>query len=230
MPKKVNPADNPDPARYMIIHTRDGGTHFRLKRGANGPVDINAALRENVELKKITAPGAKNLLVVLKPHLLGITTGRIITAFSTMLAKAIKQHKRAGYTFFKDFDLQHQNHMLSKLYQGNVHVRVMAKSIDLLYNTWPGSVIRHNQLVTDYYFDAILVSGDPTKEGDLKIDCATSPLYSITSKTGIREHTLTLLRPAEGRPWALFFKISCLEGNELAVSSRHYGMKVVAVG
>jgi hypothetical protein len=40
---------------------------------------------------------------------------------------------------------------------------------------------------------------------------------------------LRLKIPVRKVPWMVLLKVSCMEGNELAVHPRHYGMKVVKV-
>jgi hypothetical protein len=82
-----------------------------------------------------------------------------------------------------------------------------------------------NTLVTGYYFEVILLYGDVHRERGLEIISAESKLYSYcVEKTDLCVLTL----PVPREEWCLFLKISSLEGNELAVNTKHYRMKVIA--
>jgi hypothetical protein len=91
------------------------------------------------------------------------------------------------------------------------------------------AVQQHNRLVTHFYFEGILLSGDALKEGALQVEYALSKPYNFID-TITDDCKLALPLPEIKQPWMLLLKVSCLEGNEMAVHPKHYGMRVVEVG
>ena len=86
-----------------------------------------------------------------------------------------------------------------------------------------------HSIATEFYFEAVMVWGDPMKEKGLKVDAVESKLYPIKGEVK-GPCVLRLDLPAKKEPWMVLLKVSCLEGNELAHSPRHYGVKVVEAG
>jgi hypothetical protein len=84
-------------------------------------------------------------------------------------------------------------------------------------------------LVTDYYFEAILLYGDVTKENGLRIDSVISPLYPF-KKTPETTCVLTLQLSGTTFPWMVLLKASCQEKDQPSVHYKHFGMQVVMVG
>jgi hypothetical protein len=91
------------------------------------------------------------------------------------------------------------------------------------------TVKKLSTLVTAYYFELILLYGDPSLTNGLRIDSDTSPLYSLNRKEAT-VCRLSLDLPHKKVPWMLILKISCHEGDSLALHCRHYGMKVIRTG
>lgn len=224
---KTDPGPNPDPQRYILVTTREG-SFYRQKRGQVRPVSLNAGLQRSADCMKVCNPAAKRLVAALRAHLEGLQTGRIIARASGMLRRALYQKGIADYSYFAHYDLQ-DDYPLEGLLQAPYEVKVGKGSIEVSVTIDRYTVKRHNSLVSHYYFDAVLVWGDPTKEKGLRVDSTTSPLYPIGE--GRKSSCSLLLElPKKEAPWMVLLKVSCLEGNELAVHPRHYGMRVVAVG
>jgi hypothetical protein len=74
----------------------------------------------------------------------------------------------------------------------------------------------------------MILYGDVTKEGGLKLGTVESKLYAFGSET-TEVCELSLSLPEEDQQWIVLLKVSCLEGNEMAVHPKHYGMKVISV-
>ena len=81
-----------------------------------------------------------------------------------------------------------------------------------------------NNLVTDYYFELILLYGDAGKENGLRTESEDSDVYEI-KKDNTPDCKLRMVLPEQ--PWIALLKVNCIEGNELAGSPKLYGMKVV---
>ena len=84
-------------------------------------------------------------------------------------------------------------------------------------------------MVSHYYYEAVLLYGDPSVKDALRTENVVSPLYDINSR---KEETcvLDVVLPSNGVPWMVLLKLSCVEGEVLAHAGRNYGMKVVGVG
>jgi hypothetical protein len=225
--KRADPGPNPDPERYILVHTKEG-SYWRLKRGLNKPALLNATLQQNVDSLKVCGPAAKRMAMMLKEDLHGLDMGRLIARFGGLLRKALNEKGIVDFSFFGDYDFQ-PDHSLDALLQVPFQCRKKGRSVELVIPIQNGGVKRHNRLVSKYYFDLVLLHGDPTKENGLRVDSHTSVNYCYEPDEN-DTCTLSVDLPEREGPWMAMLKVSSLEGNELAHHPRHYGMKVVAIG
>jgi hypothetical protein len=226
MPKKKIPPC-PDPERYIFVTTKEGG-YWRLKRGSVKPASLNAVFGKNASSRKLTSPAAKRILGMLKLFLQGLRPGRIIARLSSGLSKALNDNGHIHFSFLDGFEWQ-VDYPLNKLLLDSIRVYQTNDNLEIRVLVGEDYVAKHNNLVTDYYLDAILLYGNTAIDGGLRIDSVESPLYSF-KHTANTECILSLPLPANTQPWMLLLKASCLEGNELAVHYKHYGMRVVKTG
>jgi hypothetical protein len=87
-------------------------------------------------------------------------------------------------------------------------------------------VKKQNRLATHFYFEGLILYGDVGDENSLRIESAESKLYAFGEEPN-EVCELCLPLPASDASWMVLLKVSCLEGNEMAAHSKHYGMKVV---
>ena len=213
--------DNPDPSKYEDIHTNAGW--YRRKKRARGS-NINAIFKKNAANLPHTLAAADYILSRLEPWLRGLELWTLRMKLSGALLKSINQTNKAGFKFMKGLDIQPYRKMQSLLHAKYstilkknkiiITIELGAKTIDL-----------HNSIATDFYFDAVILWGDPVKQ-KLKIESAESLVYPIEN-TPNEKCEIKLNLPENNNPWILFLKVSCIEGNEYARSSRHYAMKVI---
>jgi len=221
--RELGPGDNPDPKRYILVKTKEG-SHFRQKRGLVTPAVLNDTLQKSADSIKVCSPAAKRIAAVLWQHLRGLETGRSIARISGLLRKALRMNGKLDFSLFGDFEFQPYR-PLDALLKAPYECQEKDGRIEVEIPIHKAGVKRLNPLVTGYYFDLVLLYGDPTKDGGLKVDNVTSSLYLYESNGGPCILSITL--PQTGEPWMVMLKISSLEGNELAVHPRHYGMRVV---
>lgn len=223
--KKIPPC--PDPERYVFVATKEGG-YWRLKRGSVKPATLNTTLGHNADNLKVTSPAAKRIVSMLEPFLHGLRGGRIIARLGSGLSKALNANGYMHFSFLDGLEWQKEC-PLNKLLLGSIYVYQAGDHLQIRVPLGENYMARHNNLVTDYYLDAILIYGDAGEDGGLRIDSVVSPLYSFkhTAKT---ECILSLPLPSTTQPWMLLLKASCLEGNELAVHYKHYGMRIIKTG
>jgi hypothetical protein len=82
-----------------------------------------------------------------------------------------------------------------------------------------------NRLASEFYFELVLLYGDPNEEWGLRTENVESPLYVYWEKTK-RICVLEVDLP-EQADWCVILKVNSLEGNYLAVHPMRYRMRVV---
>jgi hypothetical protein len=214
----------PDPERYRLVETKEG-CYWRLRRGQNKPATLNSVFQANADLVKICSPAAKRILNALAPFTYGMDMGRVQGRFTKLLKKGVKGNY-FSYAAFKKEELQ-PKHPLDRLLQTQVSVTQPLHSLVVQLPIKPGFVQRHSNLISDFYVEAVLVSGDPLSGNPLKVDSVASPLFSYSA---IPSTTCTLQLPVSAKPWLLLLKFNSHEGNEMAAHEKHYAMQVLEVG
>ncbi len=212
-----------DPENHVLVTTREG-VFWRRKRTKTV---LNEALARNADLSRIAGPAARRVVQKLRPFLRGLDTGRVTLRISNGLRKALKEKNKLDYSSLQGLEMQ-RNHSMDQLLRASYTVVPGEKGLSLTIDLFPDCVKKQNQLVTHFYFEAVLVHGDVATGHDLRVDSTESALYAFGGELA-EACVLALPLPAE-QPWMVLLKVSCLEGHELAMHPRHYGMKVVASG
>jgi len=217
----------PDPDRYILVETEDG-FHWRLKRGSLKPAHLNDSLAANSRHTPITNAAASRIMGWLEPYLRGLDKGRLHAVVGGKLKKALNRDGRMHFDFLEGCDIQ-KRHPLGELVKEPVWVEAGKGRVRITLAVTGHTVKRHSKLVSGYYFTAVLLFGNAERGGGLRVRSTESGLYAFDA--GLEEAcVLSLKLPPRGVPWMVLFKASCLEGNELALHARHYGMKVVKTG
>lgn len=214
----------PDPELYIWVETKEGG-HWRRKRRKDAP--LNRSLAANISATKIVSPVVKLIRDTLEEYTRKLDTGRIHGRLSGLLSKTYKEKGQVNFSALRGFEFQ-KYFPLEQLMLTQYQVNKGPDFIELLIPVKDGVVKKHNALVTDFYFEGILLYGDVLKDGSLKVEYAVSKPYSFTN-TSTEDCKLILPLPVKNEPWMLMLKVSCLEGNEMASHVKHYGMRVVEV-
>lgn len=214
----------PDPDSYVLVKTEEG-YYWRRKRGTVKKARLNPVLARNTITAQKTGPAASRLLRVLEPYTRGIKKGGINLRIAGLFMKTYHAKGVIDFSMLKGLELN-DGYPLDHLVQHEYSVQQNKQSVCV--QTKAGFVQAKNKLATGYYFDAVLVYGNPEEEAGLTVVAESSSLYSFTDRN-IYDVELLLPLPAVGIPWMLLLKISCLEGNELGLHPKHYGIKVVAV-
>jgi hypothetical protein len=224
---KPDPPAPPNAHNYILVKTKEGA-YWRRKRGTVKPAKLNTVLSNNAKLTSIVSPLASLIRKKLMPFLERLDTGRFIAGISARLKTEYNETGKLSLVALHEYEVQPRFKLQDLLATGYLPRTEKGEVIiDILPSERP--VRRLNKSVTGYYFDAILLYGDLAKPNSLRIDSETSAVFEIglKTKTNLR---LSLVLPAKKVSWAVFLKLSCIEGNEPANHPRHYGMKVVSVG
>lgn len=217
----------PDPGKYILVHTKES-SYWRRKRGTVKKATLNNGFTENIKRSKIAGPAARRIKSRLEGFLRGLKPGRLILALSNALKKAIKEKGEMDFSFLQGLELQ-KEYPLHKLLQTHYEVEQGNGELQIRIAGGREMIKRHNRLVSDYFFEAVLLFGNPVAENGLRTESVVSKLY-VAGQTPKKDCVLTIELPAKRCCWMLLLKVSCMEGNEMAHHQKHYGMKVVKVG
>ena len=217
----------PDPENHVLVNTREG-SYWRLKPAHN---PLNEAMARNAHLTKIVSRAASTVLNKLSPFTSTLSMGRVNLRMGHGLRRSMKERNRLDYLGLKDFEFQ-PDYPIARLFKGWPEVKLSSNSLEATIALSPGIVKQHNRLVTSFFFELILLHGDPADETSLRTECDTSEHFVFKETIDVyrKKCTLSLILPENARPWMALIKVNCLEGNQMARSARHYGLKVLATG
>jgi hypothetical protein len=223
--KKGKKPPSPDPGSYTWIATKEGG-YWRKKRGTTKAATLNQSFKQGSSRMKLSAPAASRIVQKLRPYLKGLQPGRLTTRISGELRKGLKEADGVSLVSLKSIDLQPE-YPFGDLLQAEVNIEQTAHELILAIPIAEHTIRRLNNLVTNYYFELVLLYGDANKEYGLRIESEDSETYEI-EKDYPADCKLRAVLPEQ--PWIALLKVNCIEGNELAGSPKLYGMKVVEGG
>jgi len=214
------------PENYTWIDTREGG-HWRANRGTYKEAKLNEAFQKNADNSKWASPAAKRIKERLYQFLKGLDTGRLISGVASGLKKQFNKTGDINYTLLKGYEWQ-PYHYLREIYRGQYSGYKKGGEFIISVQTGKTHIKRLNKLVDGYFFDAILLYGDPTKKNNLRIESETSPVYSFFPGDEMTWKTSFTL--PDKKPWMVILKLSSLEKGAPASHGRHYGMQTIGVG
>ena len=215
----------PDPLRYKWIKTKGGG-YWRLKRGELTEATLNKSLAKNASAMSKSSPAASRLRRVLEPWLRGLEIEKVQSKITGLFTKTYNKKGKIDFSLLKGLELQ-PSLPLNRIYKGVYTVEEVDKQIIIKLPLQEYFVTAQGPLATNYYFEAIEVWGNPQKENGLKAYHEESKLYPFGRNNGKCELAVDLSKGKD--PCLVILKLSSLEGNELALHPKNYGMKVVAV-
>jgi hypothetical protein len=232
MPERKKVSKNPstpcpDPERYILVRTKKGA-FWRRKRGTVKPARLNDVFKQNVNATFVASPAAKRIITALEPYMQGLQTERLVAGISGRLRKALNERGHIDFTYLKGFDFQPDWPLRKRLVYGYT-LKQQDRLLKIEIEVDGLTLKRYNRRVTDYYFEAICLYGDATRDRALQVDSVSSPLYSFDSEQKLI-CVLPISLPGTGDPWMVLLKVSCHEGQELASHPKHYAMAIVRVG
>lgn len=210
-----------DPENHVLVETREG--LFWRKKRAKGK--LNESFSVNANLSRISGPAAKQVVQRLRPFLKGLETGRLTLRVSNALRSSLKEKKTIDFASVNGLEFQ-RDYPLDCLLIVPFKVEIVGQRVNIKIEIGLDSVEQKNSLATHFYFEAVLLHGDPNLEDSIRVESIESKLFAF----GVEYNEtceLVLDLPEEGVQWMLALKVSCLEGNEMAAHPKHYGMKVV---
>ena len=216
---------NPDPGNYVWVETKEGA-YWRLKRGSLKKTKINAGYSEGIERMKVSAPAASRIMQKLRPFTKALFHGRLNARISGLLRKSLREKGQLDISYLNGLDFQ-PDHPMSNLLKEVPVIKQMIREIVVNIPLTTHTVFRMNSIVTNYYFELILLYGDAARENGLRTESADSDVYVIGADYP-NDCRLGLVLPEQ--PWIALLKVNCIEDDTLAFHGRLYGMKVIAAG
>lgn len=226
-PYKPLPPAPGHPGEYIIVNSKEG-QYWRRKRGTVTKAKVNAALKKNNELAAIASPAAKRIRDKLAEFTKQMDTGRFIARVSGRLMKALRKNGAIDYSFLDEYELQ-PDRRFSELVLHNLPVLVQNGEVIANFSVKADTVKQHIKSVTGFYFDLVLLYGDPTKNNGLRIESDTSPVYPFDMKNDMTCR-LSVTLPTKKIPWMALLRAGCMKGQEVMEGDRYCTMKVMAVG
>jgi hypothetical protein len=223
--KQQRPLLPPDP-NFIWVQTKEGG-FYRRKRGTVKEATLNTKLKEYQKAFSKISPVASRLKAWLEPYTYRLETGRLQGKLTAALVKSFLESGETQFTYLKDFEFQ-KEFPFSK-HHGNFPVKIKDDAVEIQLPVYNYSVDKQSPIVTAYYYELIVIGGDPMKDGPVFRDSVTSPVFEFEKTYG--ECVMEIDLPGNGLPWMVMLKLHTIElGSEMAVHPRHYAMRVVAVG
>ena len=223
----------PDPEKYVLVNTKEG-SFWRRKRGSVKPAVLNAALKRNTKSLSIASPAASNIVDRLQHFIKGMETGRLFSRISGKLVKSLNASGEISFAGLEGFDIQ-KNYPLPKLYI--CHYKILRKKNEMIinieadpYNVKP----KMDKYITGYFFELVVIYGDPTDINKLRVDGEVSGNYPVEiphDRDRLEYCRLSVQLPSGNIPWMMLLKLSFVEDNERPVElPKYHAMKVVKVG
>ncbi|RYY46452.1 MAG: hypothetical protein EOO06_14525 [Chitinophagaceae bacterium] len=225
--KKRNLPPCPDPENYCLVRHKDNSYYWRLRRGTRKPAVLNEAFAANATLTALISPLISRLTIPIIAFAEHRQLSRLHTRLLTPVKKYYKEHNRISYTGLLGMDLL-PHAPLHRLFAGSIDTRYSNEMITVMITAGNNYVKKNNTLVTDYYFEAMLLVGDISHKTTLEIDTEQSELLSFTgpAQQNIQFQFISPLH----EPWVLILKLACFEGHQKAANDKHYGIRIIATG
>lgn len=222
--KKPGPC--PDPDSYIYVRRRNGG-YWRKKRGTGKPAVLNTVLAANAENTKLTMPAARRMLAKLKPFTENFARDFRLQRVATVFSRDLKETGEMSYRLFDRFEMQ-RDHPLQNIYMTNPKIGINKKMMEVTIDLHGDPLWQKTPTATHYYFELILLSGDPAKENALRVESDSSALYEYEREYD--DKIILTIQLPDKKPYMVFLKCGCMQDRWPAGHAKNYGMKVVGVG
>ena len=215
----------PDPLRYKWIKSKSGG-YWRLNRGERSEPTLNKSLAKNSTTMSKSSPAASRLRHVLEPWLRGLLIEKVHSKITGLFTKTYNKKGKIDFSMLKGVEFQ-PSYPLKEMYFGVCTVEETDELIVIDLTLEFTDVVAQSKMATNFYFEAIMVYGNPQKENRLRAYHEESQLYAFDKKYKDCKLTFDLPKGSDNR--MIILKLNTLEGNEAAAHSKNYRMKVVWV-
>jgi hypothetical protein len=219
-----------DPETKVLVRTKGGWYYIRNRKPTGKAAVLNEAFQKNKNSYEVCAPAAARIRQKLEPWLENLTYGNTYRIILKALLKSYKENggTKADYNSFLRLDL-FEDYTIEKLMGVHYSVKVTKNSVGVSIPIREKTVLRKNNVVSEYYFELILIWGDPLKENTLRVEDVSSELYRY-GKAAKDSCDLEVVLPTKKAPWMCILRVGSKEYKQPAAHMKNYAMHVVAVG
>ncbi len=217
---------NPDPERYITVCCSDGKYYHRLMRGQRKPARLNSAFLFNQQITTMLSPAARAISQALKPYTYKLETPRFHNNLLNALRKFYKEQNQLGYSYCTNIEIQNA-FPLDRMLCSPIKVVQQNNIIDTSFSVNKLNCPQLGPLLTEYWFQAILLAGNPLTPSGISVTDQQSELFSYLQPPNLQMQFHFEL-PAS--PWMLLLKMSCYEGIQVATHPGYHPIKIIAAG
>ena len=239
--KKIKMPPCPDPDLFIAVKRKDGTFFWRRKRGSVTEAVLNPVLAAVAKNKKSTMAAAARVVQALEPFICNRYEDTKYAAykrndqrFSGLFTRSILTNGKMDWSFFNGFDIN-PNCPFEKIMPGNRHQLTMNKNTATVMIPMSDNMVEklRNRATTHFYFELILISGNPAKENSLRSENDKSDYYAFTPyvRFNVKPQQyceLSIVMP-EKKPYILILKVATTE-QHYYLGPNHEGLKVIAFG
>jgi hypothetical protein len=219
-----------DPNEKEVVRTSGGWYYLRTKKPKGENAILNPTFRKNKNSLQTCSPAAVSIRRKLDPWLQHLTYGHTHRIILGALMKSYKANggKKVDYDAFLHLDL-FEKYTLERLVGVPYKLNLKKNSVEIIIPIKENTVRRQNKVVNNYFFELILISGDPLKERSLRVEDVGSELYPY-DKAAKEPCVLEMVLPTKKAPWMCILRVNSTEYKLRAAHMKNYAMYVVAVG
>jgi hypothetical protein len=227
--KKIPPC--PDPETYRLVNGKEG-PHWQRKRGTVKAATLNSTLALSASLTKPSNEAAKRVAVALKEFTRYMVPGRLTARVAGAFKKSYFKKEKMDFSLLEGFEFQ-QEYPFEKLCGGRITLKEEKGALYIHIPVGDLYVKKQSDIVNGYHLEAILLFGDPGKEGGLRIETERSPSYYFEEegrKAETKDCFFSLILPPKRHPWMVLLYIECELERSTPPSPTNCRMKVIKVG
>ena len=238
-PKKIAvPPPVPNAPGHNLVRKPGGSYYWRAKRGTFKKATLNPVLAAMAQHKKLSMAAAARLIAALNPFTCNKIGGyrydaykRNTQRFAALFTMSIMKDEKMGWPFFGGIELN-PNRSLEHIFSRNHPVVIKNNMATVRFELEDNMVDRdRNKNATHFYFELILIHGDPAKVNSLRSENDISPDYPYMShthfsKAGKKQYCELSVVIPERRPYLLILKAATRDGR-LHSGAKHEGLRVM---
>jgi hypothetical protein len=252
MGKNGRPLPPYDGNMKVLVRSSKGWYFLRNRKPTGKAAVLNETFKKNKNSIKVCSPAAARMREKLEPWIGILKYGNTSRILLKALLKSYKENggARADYKHFLNIDL-FKDYTIEKLMGVSYTSKVTKNSVWVSIPINRNTVKRKNNVVNNYYFELILLWGDPMKEGEIKneklkikneeagrgitkysglrVEDVRSELYPY-GKSAKDPCVLEVVLPSKKVPWMCILRVGSTEYKLPAAHMKNYAMHVVAVG
>ena len=160
--------------------------------------------------------------------------GRLLARINARLIKNINDKGKIDFTGLQGLEIQRKR-PLSKFYTCQYLVSRQKNELCMTITADQDQInLKPEPYITGFFFELVIVYGDPSDIKKLRVDSEMSDVYPITAHRDnkpVKKCRLSLQLPSKNLPWMMLLKFSLFEHGEAPAQNKNFhAMAVVRTG